>query len=253
MSQQIPFEAFPLIKAFEGCLKPVGQGNFTTYLCPANVLTIGWGSTRHDVPSLQPGEIWTKTKCDEVFQSSLSKKYLPIVFRWEVQAAKPLTSYQRAALLSLVYNCGEGALRGNVGRALKEGRYDEVPSYMARWNKGGGRVLAGLVRRRKAEGLLWEGNLEGASKVAGTVIAGSVARTREVPVPTTRELARQTPGLAAGTGTGTATSAGTAGQSKPTEGIGMTEGALMGLGLALALVCGVVMLKKWGELRKDWA
>lgn len=253
MMQNIPAEAPPLIKAFEGCLKPAGNGNFTTYLCPADVLTIGWGSTRHDVPSLQPGEVWTKQRCDEVFEGSLSRKYLPIVERWEAQAPRPLTSAQRAALLSLVYNCGEGSLKGNVGRALREGRYDAVPSYMARWNKGGGRILPGLVRRRKAEGLLWQDNLTEASKVAGTVIPGSISRTRETPVPTTRELARQTPGLAAGTGSGTATTAGTAGQSKPSEGITPIEGTLMGLGLAVALVCGIVMLRKWSDLRKDWA
>ena len=36
-----------LIKSFEGCLRPVGGGKFKPYICPAGVLTIGWGHTNH--------------------------------------------------------------------------------------------------------------------------------------------------------------------------------------------------------------
>ena len=42
-------------------------------------------------------------------------------------------------------------------RVLNEGEYDEVPSQIRRWNKAGGRVLEGLIRRRDAEALLFEG------------------------------------------------------------------------------------------------
>jgi lysozyme len=40
---------------------------------------------------------------------------------------------------------------------LNDGKYDEVPAEMARWNRSGGEVLEGLKRRRKAEGLLFQG------------------------------------------------------------------------------------------------
>jgi len=33
----------------------------------------------------------------------------------------------------------------------------EVPTQIKRWNKAGGKVLDGLVRRRKAEALMFEG------------------------------------------------------------------------------------------------
>jgi lysozyme len=40
---------------------------------------------------------------------------------------------------------------------LNQARYEDVPSEMKRWNKAGGEVLQGLVRRREAEALLFEG------------------------------------------------------------------------------------------------
>ena len=42
-------------------------------------------------------------------------------------------------------------------KVLNEGKYDEVPYQMKRWNKANGEVLAGLVRRREAEAALFEG------------------------------------------------------------------------------------------------
>jgi len=42
-------------------------------------------------------------------------------------------------------------------RVLNEGKYDEVPAQMKKWNKANGKVLAGLTRRREAEGLMFEG------------------------------------------------------------------------------------------------
>ena len=41
-------------------------------------------------------------------------------------------------------------------KKLNEGDYQSVPSEMKRWNKAGGKTLEGLIRRRKAEGLLFE-------------------------------------------------------------------------------------------------
>ena len=40
---------------------------------------------------------------------------------------------------------------------LNEGKYDEVPQQIKRWNKAGGEVLNGLIRRREAEALLFQG------------------------------------------------------------------------------------------------
>jgi lysozyme len=42
-------------------------------------------------------------------------------------------------------------------KKLNAGEYEDVPEQIKRWNKAGGKVLEGLVRRRKAEALLFEG------------------------------------------------------------------------------------------------
>ena len=44
-------------------------------------------------------------------------------------------------------------------KELNAGNYTKVPSEMRRWNKAGGETLEGLIRRREAEGLLWENKL----------------------------------------------------------------------------------------------
>ena len=38
-------------------------------------------------------------------------------------------------------------------KVLNKGEYDEVPAQIKRWNKAGGKVLQGLIRRREAEAL----------------------------------------------------------------------------------------------------
>jgi len=42
-------------------------------------------------------------------------------------------------------------------RVLNEGKYDEVPAQMLRWNKAGGKELEGLTRRRQAEADMFAG------------------------------------------------------------------------------------------------
>lgn len=241
-----------LIQAFESCLRPAGSGQFRTYVCPAGVLTIGWGTTRHDVPELKPGDVWSRQRCDEVFAASLPKYEAPVreLAARRVRAGHAaLTQHQFDALVSGVYNAGPGLLAGNVGRAVAEGRDREVPDYLARWNKGGGRVLAGLVRRRKAEGELWRGDAKAAERTAGTIIPGTMPQARETPSPTAAELARRTPAATAGVaaGAGTAAGGGTFG-----DGSGATL-AVVALGVALALVAAAVAARRWAALRKDWA
>jgi len=74
----------------------------------------------------------------------------------------PLSGNQFAALASFAFNCGAGNL--GVSTLLKKlnlGDYDAVPTELCRWVKatdpatGKKRTLAGLVRRRSAEGELW--------------------------------------------------------------------------------------------------
>ena len=45
-------------------------------------------------------------------------------------------------------------------KVLNEGKYDEVPDQMRRWNRAGGKVLEGLVIRRDHEAKLFAGEFE---------------------------------------------------------------------------------------------
>ncbi|MEO1182471.1 MAG: lysozyme, partial [Cyanobacteria bacterium J06636_28] len=65
---------------------------------------------------------------------------------------------QFAALVSFTYNVGSGAMRSStllkkLNRRDINGAANEFP----RWNRAGGRVLAGLTRRRNAERALFLG------------------------------------------------------------------------------------------------
>ena len=42
-------------------------------------------------------------------------------------------------------------------KVLNDGNYQGVPEQIKRWNMAGGKVLDGLIRRREAEALLFEG------------------------------------------------------------------------------------------------
>jgi len=70
----------------------------------------------------------------------------------------PLEQNQFDALCSWVYNLGPTNLKNStLLTVLNQERYKEVPQEIKRWNKAGGVVLNGLIVRRQAEALLFEG------------------------------------------------------------------------------------------------
>jgi len=126
-----------LIKTFEGC-------KLTAYLCPAGVWTIGWGRTTN----VKRGDTCTQAQAD----AWLEQEYDAFERKVRSLVKVPLTANQMGALVSLAYNVGMGALGSStLLRLLNAGQYDAAAKQFARWNKAGGRVLAGLTRRRAAE------------------------------------------------------------------------------------------------------
>lgn len=141
-----------LIKSFEGCHEAVGDGTFAPYICPAGVLTIGWGHTNNDGRKFTRSDRWSQVECDEALVRDL------IVYERAVMrlVSVALNQSQFDALVSFTYNCGEGNLaKSTLLRKLNAGDYDGAVKEFARWNRGGGKVLAGLVRRRAAEAALF--------------------------------------------------------------------------------------------------
>lgn len=126
----------------------------TAYLCPAGVWTIGWGTTRVNGRPVTQGMTTTREQADAWFAEDLRGFEQCVLDAVKV----PLTQSQFDALVSFTYNVGCGAFRrSTLLRMLNQGDEAGAAAQFARWNKGGGRVLAGLTRRREAESALFEG------------------------------------------------------------------------------------------------
>lgn len=137
----------PLLERFEGLyLKP--------YICPAGVATIGLGSTRYldgrlvrmADPPITRGHAYALAK------DQLRREYLPGVLALCPGAD---TTERIAALTDFAYNLGVTALRGSTLRKrVNEQDWEAARREIMKWTRGGGRVLPGLVARRRAEAAL---------------------------------------------------------------------------------------------------
>ena len=143
-------EGLSLIKHFEGC--PTDEeGNVVAYQDAVDVWTIGYGHTK----GVQEGDKWTKEKAEFMLWRELEDEYEGYVNDY---VHVPLNQNQFDALCSWVYNLGPANLKvSTLLKKLNNGEYEEVPAQIKRWNKAGGKVLEGLVRRRNAEALMFEG------------------------------------------------------------------------------------------------
>jgi lysozyme len=142
-----------LIQHFEGCLKKEGD-KFRAYHCPANVLTIGWGHTNHHGRKFDAASRWTSDECHQVFLEDMEGFEKAVRRLVKV----PLTDYQYDSLVSLCYNIGEGNLaKSTLLRKVNAKDFAGAAAEFKRWNKGGGKTLPGLTRRRASEALLFQG------------------------------------------------------------------------------------------------
>ncbi len=137
-----------LIKSFEGYLTRQPDGSCVAYLCPARVPTIGWGCTE----GVRLGMRWTEAEAIEGLKRELAKHEAAVNRLVTVE----INQNQFDALTSFSYNCGVGALqKSTLLKRLNKGDYDGAAQAFASWNKGGGRVLKGLVARRAREAALF--------------------------------------------------------------------------------------------------
>ena len=136
-------DCLALIKSCEGfSSKP--------YLCPAGVPTIGYGSTRYvdgRKVSLTDPHI-TVEQADEIMRSTLVEyenavnRYVKVI----------LTQGQFDALVDFAYNAGTQNLRNStLLKMLNAGDYTGAAKQFERWVYADGKVLYGLVKRRKLE------------------------------------------------------------------------------------------------------
>ena len=142
-NMHISQEGIALIKKFEGC-------ELKAYLCPAQKWTIAYGRIKDvkegDTCTQEQAEAWLEEELIEY--EDYVKKLVTV----------SLEQNQFDALVCWTYNLGPTNLKDSTMlKLLNAGDYHTVPNQMKRWNKSNGEVLEGLVRRREAEALLFEG------------------------------------------------------------------------------------------------
>lgn len=143
---QINAAALGIIKGAEGC-------RLSAYPDPgtgADPVTIGYGATG---AGIHMGLVWTQAQCDARLQQDVGNRGDQVA---HVLAGVATTGNQFGAMVSLAYNIGIGNFgSSSVLRFHKAGDHHSAGLAFASWNKGGGRVLPGLVRRRAAEAALY--------------------------------------------------------------------------------------------------
>jgi len=140
---QISEEGKNLIKKFEGC-------ELEAYKCAAGVWTIGYGYIKTAVEGMKIDQ----ATANELFDEEMGE-YETYV---NTAVTVPLSQNQFDALVSWVFNLGNGNLNASTMlKVINSGDHAGVPAQIKRWNKAGGKVLDGLIRRREAEALLYEG------------------------------------------------------------------------------------------------
>jgi len=140
------------------------------YLCPAHMWTIGYGHVlyqeqirlpmarvdkpvpmiRKEMP-LRPEDnrVWAKQETDDLFDADIAS-----FERGVLRLVPGVAGHQGRfdALVSFAYNVGLGNLqRSTVRIKANRGEWEEAADALLLWNKAGGKVFAGLDRRRKEE------------------------------------------------------------------------------------------------------
>jgi lysozyme len=142
-----------LIQHFEGVKEKCGPDLYKSYRCPANVATIGWGHTNHHGRKFDASSRWTMEECNAAFFEDMAGFEMAVRRLVKV----PLAPHQFDALVSFTYNCGEGNLsKSTLLKRVNAGDFEGAAKEFHKWNKGGGKVLAGLTRRRASEALLFQ-------------------------------------------------------------------------------------------------
>lgn len=117
-----------------------------SYLCPAGVWTIGWGHAA----GVKPGQTITREQAEALFREDIGQKERALDGLLSVR----LNDNQYSALVSLVFNIGQGNFAGSTLRKVINAGPDDreqITCQWKRWNKSGGKVLRGLTLRRQME------------------------------------------------------------------------------------------------------
>lgn len=134
-----------LIKRHEGL-------RLQAYKCPADVWTIGYGHTR----TAKQGLVITPLQAQELLKEDLLTAENAVN-----NLHLNVNQVQFDSLVSFVFNLGSGNFqRSTLLKKIKANANDPaISSEFAKWIRGGGRVLPGLVKRRREEAELYFSNM----------------------------------------------------------------------------------------------
>lgn len=135
---QISEKGLDLIRGSEGL-------SLKAYVCPAGILTIGYGHTGPDVTAHLT---ITQDQANQLLRQDVAR------FESSVNEFVPLSMTQGMfdALVSFAYNLGAGALKSStLLKKLIAGDKAGAADEFLRWNKANGQVLKGLTVRRESE------------------------------------------------------------------------------------------------------
>lgn len=137
MNMQYGQDGLALTKDFEKCrLKP--------YRDSGGVWTNGWGNTHNVDPNI--------TITQEQADADLLANLQDAVDAVNDHVTVDLTQQQFDALVDFTFNCGATAFRtSTLLRKLNARDYEGASNEFDRWNKDGGVVVSGLIRRRDSE------------------------------------------------------------------------------------------------------
>lgn len=136
--------AFSRLKEFEGL-------RLTAYKCAGGKWTIGYGHTKGVREGQRIDERTASRLLEEdveYFESFLAKE----------PYAEDITQGQWDALVDFLFNLGVGNFLSSTlrKRIIEDVDHDDIPNQFRRWNKAGGKVLMGLVKRREWEAQMYE-------------------------------------------------------------------------------------------------
>lgn len=138
-----------LIQSFEGL-------RLAAYLDAVGIPTIGYGTIKINGARVKLGMVCTKEQATSYLQADLE------VFEAAINASVhvKITQEMFDALACFTYNLGESNLKSStLLRLLNEKKYEQVPAQFLRWAKARGKVLPGLVKRRRAEAELFRSGI----------------------------------------------------------------------------------------------
>ena len=145
--EQAKKTAKALIRKYEGCfLRP--------YLCPAGVPTVFFGATFYkDGRKVQLTDPeGTIDQAEDLLDWMLEKIYFPGVLKL---CSELDSGYRGGALTDFAFNLGINALKNSTLRKkVNAGDWEGAKKEILKWNKGGGKVLSGLTKRRISESIL---------------------------------------------------------------------------------------------------